>query len=259
MKLTESRASRTSAQGRRLGAEWAPRACTPSVPGGAAVRAESMLTGVADQYGVPGAPVLVMGAERVREFAAEALAPQAITASVRMESRTEQGRVLGLVLVAGTRAVVAVERSLSDPDDLSVELTGEVAVAKLPTAALPMLWLRWAGPLHTAEGKAGVVEDAAALDRRVGDASEPVPAEAPGLASMWAGPWREWSLRDESRDAWLRYVSVPGHGVYVERPVKGAGAVEFAPRPGGLVWGDIVRAYCALEPVRATSGNEAHW
>lgn len=252
------------ARRRGLAAEWSARAHGPApaegrlssrvAPGADLLDPDALLAGVADAYGVPGAPVQIMEAAALRDFAEQSLAGREFTGCVRMEAATSQGRVLGVALVAGTRAVVAIEREAGsgDAEDPSLELRGEVVVAKLPTSVLPVLWLRWAGPLHVAEGERALVADVGAIDRRVRDADEPVPVEAPDLERMWAAPWRAWSLRVD--ETWLRYVSVPGHGVYVERAVKGAAGVEFAPRPGGLVWGDLVRAYTGL-----AAGIESSW
>lgn len=254
----------TDARRRGQAAGWSARPCAPaagelSVHGGVAddpplLDPGALLTDIADAYGVPRAPVQVMDAAGLRDFAEQSLGGRALTGCVRMKAVTSQGRVLGVAMVAETRAVVAIETEAgaADSEDPSLELRGDVVVAKVPTCVLPVLWLRWAGPLHVAEGASALVSDVAAIDRRVRDADEAVPVEAPALERMWAAPWRSWSLRVD--ETWLRYVSVPGHGVYVELAVKGAAGVEFAPRPGGLVWGDLVRAYTGL-----AAGNESSW
>ena len=280
---TASASARESATSARESASAAATAMHADGAAGVALACEDWhsdpmagLTRLAAAYGGPGSLPRLMDASALDEFARSALgvsAPAEIDTRVLLESRSTSLRRRGVALVSAGRAVVAFELAGRRHDaggaggagdgsedlDLSLDVRGEVVVTTVPTAALPVLWLRWAGPLHTDDGAGSPVRDVAAIDRRVRDAGEPVPDESAALAAMWAGQWREWSLRDEASGLWLRYVSVPGHGVYTERPVKGTGGVESAPRPSGLVWGDIVRAYCALSPVRAAAGNQMHW
>ena len=158
----------------------------PEVAAGGALRREDWhsdpmagLTRLAAAYGGPGSLPRLMDASALDEFARSALGagtPAQIDTRVLLQSRSTSLRRRGVVLVSEGRAVVAFElagyrHEGGDGFDLSLDVRGEVVVTTVPTAALPVLWLRWAGPFHSDEGAGSPVRDVAAIDRRVRDAA----------------------------------------------------------------------------------------
>lgn len=135
-----------------------------------------------------------------------------------------------------------------------LRLTGPLLAAVIPTAALPLLLVEWAGQLGGEPGPEGRIDNLGALVRRLHGADEPLPAEAPQLAPMWARPWFPWRVEVDGH-APLELIRVPGYGTYrvrldSSRPSDSStGRTDGAllqQRPSGLVWGDMVTLYSSI-------------
>lgn len=125
--------------------------------------------------------------------------------------------------------------------------TSELLV--FPADAVPIVLAGWGRLQPMAQAPAGSHGpiDRDAFRRRCATPAEPVPAGADApLAALWRAPWRLWGAQCDAHEISLAYLDVEGFGTYVVRHAA-EDALQLAPRPSSLLWGDLQGV---LEPLR---------
>lgn len=168
--------------------------------------------------------------------------------SLELRATDARGVRRGWVCAGRGLAVVAFEQApLSPTAEPATTPRGAMTFETVPVSALPIVLARWGGLAPTWNYDAvHELSDAFAVDARVVDRRTPPPEGADdGLRDLWSRPWTRWSIRCDDLGIDAEYVAIEGAGHYVVRRST-SGATVLAPRPGGLVWGDLQKLVAGL-------------
>lgn len=167
------------------------------------------------------------------------------------------GQRRGWICAGVRQAVVAIEAAPLPPSaDPSTTPRGAMTLDVVPVSALPIVFARW-GELAPAWNydTAHEVSDIGAVEARLTDGQTPPPQDADeGLRELWSRPWTRWGIRCAELGVQAEFLAIAGAGQYIVRRHT-TGATMLAPRPGGLVWGDLQKVVAGL-PGQAPMGED---